>query len=73
MHTKHYHPELSKFLDYTPSVTELAYARTMGSNEQELASTPVRPTARPETRATSSAGPSPAAATSDTKRTQIRM
>ena len=30
---KHYHPEFSKFLDYTPSVTDLAYARTVGSLE----------------------------------------
>lgn len=34
MHMKHYHPEFSKFLDYTPSVTDLAYARTVGSMEQ---------------------------------------
>ena len=31
MHMKHYHPEFSKYLDYTPSVTDLAYARTVGS------------------------------------------
>ena len=30
---KHYHPEFSKFLDYTPSVTDLAYARTVGNME----------------------------------------
>ncbi|KAL0276895.1 UNVERIFIED_CONTAM: hypothetical protein PYX00_004362 [Menopon gallinae] len=33
MHVKHYHPEFSKYLDYTPSVTDLAYMRTVGSLE----------------------------------------
>lgn len=30
MHVKHYHPEYTKFLDFTPNVADLAYARTVG-------------------------------------------
>ncbi|XP_072377745.1 uncharacterized protein [Diabrotica undecimpunctata] len=30
MHVKHYHPEYTKFLDSTPNVADLAYARTVG-------------------------------------------
>lgn len=29
MHVKHYHPEYTKFLDSTPNVADLAYARTV--------------------------------------------
>lgn len=32
MHVKHYHPEYSKFLDTTPNVADLAYARTVGDS-----------------------------------------
>lgn len=32
MHVKHYHPEYTKFLDCTPNVADLAYARTVGEN-----------------------------------------
>lgn len=32
MHVKHYHPEYTKFLDSTPNVADLAYARTVGEN-----------------------------------------
>lgn len=30
MHVKHYHPEYTKYLDSTPNVADLAYARTVG-------------------------------------------
>lgn len=47
MHVKHYHPEYTKFLDSTPNVADLAYARTVGesldkSPERNIKSTPVR-------------------------------
>ncbi|GJQ67326.1 hypothetical protein Trydic_g8225 [Trypoxylus dichotomus] len=32
MHVKHYHPEYTKFLDSTPNVADLAYARTVGES-----------------------------------------
>lgn len=32
MHVKHYHPKYSKFLDSTPNVADLAYARTVGES-----------------------------------------
>lgn len=32
MHVKHYHPEYTKFLDFTPNVADLAYARTVGES-----------------------------------------
>ncbi|XP_044268334.1 PHD finger protein 20 isoform X2 [Tribolium madens] len=32
MHVKHYHPEYMKFLDSTPNVADLAYARTVGES-----------------------------------------
>ncbi|KAL3281097.1 hypothetical protein HHI36_004321 [Cryptolaemus montrouzieri] len=32
MHVKHYHPEYSRFLDTTPNVADLAYARTVGDS-----------------------------------------
>lgn len=32
MHVKHYHPEYTKFLDSTPNVADLAYARTVGDS-----------------------------------------
>lgn len=40
MHMKHYHPEFSKYLDYTPSVTDLAYARTVGGLDAVEGSSP---------------------------------
>ncbi|KAK6618750.1 hypothetical protein RUM43_013141 [Polyplax serrata] len=41
MHMKHYHPEFSKYLDYTPSVTDLAYARTVGGLDSSDVSSPL--------------------------------
>lgn len=41
MHMKHYHPEFSKYLDYTPSVTDLAYARTVGGLDSGEVNSPV--------------------------------
>lgn len=38
---KHYHPEFSKYLDYTPSVTDLAYARTVGGLDSSDVSSPL--------------------------------
>ncbi|XP_050306837.1 PHD finger protein 20 isoform X2 [Anthonomus grandis grandis] len=32
MHVKHYHPEYTKYLESTPNVADLAYARTVGEN-----------------------------------------
>ncbi|CAH0557104.1 unnamed protein product [Brassicogethes aeneus] len=32
MHVKHYHKEYTKYLDSTPNVADLAYARTVGEN-----------------------------------------
>lgn len=32
MHVKHYHPQYTKFLDSTPNVADLAYARTVGES-----------------------------------------
>lgn len=32
MHVKHYHPKFTKFLDSTPNVADLAYARTVGES-----------------------------------------
>nr|XP_022905186.1 PHD finger protein 20-like [Onthophagus taurus] len=32
MHVKHYHPEYTKYLDSTPNVADLAYARTVGES-----------------------------------------
>ncbi|XP_030752279.1 PHD finger protein 20 isoform X2 [Sitophilus oryzae] len=32
MHVKHYHSEYTKYLDSTPNVADLAYARTVGEN-----------------------------------------
>ena len=32
MHVKHYHPEYTKFLDSTPNVADLAYARTVSDS-----------------------------------------
>ncbi|KAL1491319.1 hypothetical protein ABEB36_011932 [Hypothenemus hampei] len=32
MHVKHYHSEYTKYLDFTPNVADLAYARTVGEN-----------------------------------------
>ncbi|XP_060517511.1 PHD finger protein 20 [Cylas formicarius] len=32
MHVKHYHPEYSKYLESTPNVADLAYARTVGES-----------------------------------------
>lgn len=60
MHTKHYHPELSKYLDYTPSVTDLAYARTVSSLEQD-GSPGLKPAQRSDVRF------------SDVKRSPVRM
>ncbi|XP_018332733.1 PHD finger protein 20 [Agrilus planipennis] len=37
MHVKHYHPEYTKYLDSTPNVADLAYARTVGENLTEKA------------------------------------
>ncbi|KAF5307777.1 hypothetical protein FQR65_LT06648 [Abscondita terminalis] len=32
MHVKHYHPKFTKYLDSTPNVADLAYARTVGES-----------------------------------------
>lgn len=32
MHVKHYHSEYTKYLESTPNVADLAYARTVGEN-----------------------------------------
>nr|CAD7591438.1 unnamed protein product [Timema genevievae] len=36
MHLKHYHPEYNKFMGSTPNVADLAYARTIGENLEDL-------------------------------------
>lgn len=40
MHVKHYHPEFTKFLDSTPNVADLAYARTVGESLDKSPATP---------------------------------
>lgn len=44
MHIKHYHPEYTKLLGSTPNVADLAYARTVGENIDDIV-----PKARPPT------------------------
>lgn len=44
MHVKHYHPKYTKFLDFTPNVADLAYARTVG---EALDKSPAPPKASP--------------------------
>lgn len=36
MHIKHYHPEYTKLLGSTPNVADLAYARTVGENIDDI-------------------------------------
>ncbi|CAH1133226.1 unnamed protein product [Ceutorhynchus assimilis] len=40
MHVKHYHPEYAKYLDSTPKVADLAYARTMADDFDRTPATP---------------------------------
>lgn len=66
MHVKHYHPEYTKFLDFTPNVADLAYARTVGETldkspgaskstptKPPSKQTPVKPTTAPKPRSPS--------------------
>ncbi|KAJ8951858.1 hypothetical protein NQ318_019834 [Aromia moschata] len=50
MHVKHYHPEYTKFLDSTPNVADLAYARTVGENLDKSPGPPKPLAAKPAAR-----------------------
>lgn len=54
MHVKHYHPEYTKFLDSTPNVADLAYARTVGDSLDRSPGTPERPPKPPQPKQVSS-------------------
>lgn len=47
MHIKHYHPEYSKLIGSTPNVADLAYARTVGENIDEIIPTKIKTIASP--------------------------
>lgn len=47
MHIKHYHPEYSKLIGSTPNVADLAYARTVGENIDEILPPKIKTTASP--------------------------
>ncbi|KAG5898748.1 hypothetical protein JTB14_020942 [Gonioctena quinquepunctata] len=52
MHVKHYHPEYTKFLDSTPNVADLAYARTVGENLDRSPGPSKPPPSKPSVRTT---------------------
>lgn len=78
MHVKHYHPEYTKFLDFTPNVADLAYARTVGEaldkspgpskatpTKSQQKQAPIKPTTASPT--TELAAPSPPSKSKDTE------
>ncbi|KAJ8940034.1 hypothetical protein NQ314_010865 [Rhamnusium bicolor] len=71
MHVKHYHPEYTKFLDSTPNVADLAYARTVGENLDKSPSLskppPIKQTVRTSTPKVPKLPQSPLSEVSDLK------
>ncbi|CAH1176132.1 unnamed protein product [Phaedon cochleariae] len=65
MHVKHYHPEYTKFLDSTPNVADLAYARTVGENLDKSPGPTKPPPLKPVARGTPKTSKQPSSPVSE--------